>query len=170
MGETRSFRCASRDGSLSSDPGNSGRRPIPAVVFTFFMGRVAVLQRPDARWPPADLPDLPCRPAWSGGWQAARGWVTGYVVPALAGTMRGSLRVQGETVTFDGATGYHDHNWGFWQGVSWQWGQVAHENLSIVYGRIFPPADVADPTRVPAFLTALGPHGPLGFSTNVTID
>jgi hypothetical protein len=102
--------------------------------------------------------------------QGAGGWVTGYVVPALAGTMRGSLRVQGETVTFDGATGYHDHNWGFWQGVSWQWGQVAHENLSIVYGRIFPPADVADPTRAPAFLTALGPDGPLGFSTNVTID
>jgi hypothetical protein len=96
-------------------------------------------------------------------------WVSGYVVPVLSGAMRGRLEVGGETVTLD-ASGYHDHNWGFWEGVSWQWGQVAHEDLSVVYGRVFPPADVADPARVPGFLTVLGPDGPLGFSTNITID
>ena len=53
---------------------------------------------------------------------------------------------------FDGGTGYHDHNWGFWQGVSWQWGQVQGEGLSFVYGRVYPPADAADPSRIPAFL------------------
>jgi hypothetical protein len=102
--------------------------------------------------------------------RGAGGWVSGYVVPALAGTMRANLRVRGEPVTFDEAVGYHDHNWGFWEGVSWQWGQVANDDLSVVYGRVFPPADVADPTRVPGFLAVLGPGGPLGFSTNVTID
>src|SRR5207244_7736814 len=102
--------------------------------------------------------------------RGAGGWVSGYVVPALSGAMRGTLHVQGHVVTFEDAAGYHDHNWGFWEGVSWQWGQVAHEDLSIVYGRVFPPADVADPTRVPGFLTVLGPDGPLGFSTSVTID
>jgi len=101
--------------------------------------------------------------------RGAGGWVTGYTVPVLSGAMRGTLRVGGESLTLD-AAGYHDHNWGFWEGVSWQWGQVAHEDLSVVYGRVFPPADVADPARVPGFLTLLGPDGPLGFSTNVTID
>jgi hypothetical protein len=101
--------------------------------------------------------------------RGAGGWVSGYVVPVLSGAMRGTLRVGGESLTLD-ATGYHDHNWGFWEGVSWQWGQVAHDDLSVVYGRVFPPADVADPARVPGFLIVLGPDGPLGFSTNVTID
>ena len=96
------------------------------------------------------------------------GWVTGYVVPVLSGRMGGTLRVGGEVVSLDG-TGYHDHNWGFWEGVSWQWGQVAGEGISIVYGRVRPPADVADPARVPGFLSVLGPDGPEGFSTDVTI-
>jgi hypothetical protein len=100
----------------------------------------------------------------------AGGWVSGYVVPALAGIMRGRIRLDGEWLRFDDAVGYHDHNWGFWEGVSWQWGQVAHDDLSVVYGRVFPPADVADPTRVPGFLAVLGPDGPLGFSSDVVID
>jgi hypothetical protein len=42
--------------------------------------------------------------------------------------------------------------------------------LSFVYGRVYPPADAADPDRVPGFLAALGPDGPLGYSTQLTID
>ena len=99
----------------------------------------------------------------------ARGWVSGYVVPVLSGTFSGALRVDGRELRIDGAAGYHDHNWGFWEGVQWQWGQVAGGGLSIVYGRVFPPADVADRTRVPGFLGVLGPEGPLGFSTDVSI-
>src|SRR5262249_48216598 len=53
--------------------------------------------------------------------RGAGGWVSGYVVPALAGAMRGSLQLDGELLKFDEAVGYHDHNWGFWEGVSWQW-------------------------------------------------
>ena len=34
---------------------------------------------------------------------------------------------------------YHDHNWGFWEGVRWQWGQVQGDGLSFVYGRVYPP-------------------------------
>ena len=73
-------------------------------------------------------------------------------------------------MSFENAAGYHDHNWGFWEGVRWQWGQVAQDDVSILYGRVFPPADVADPERVPGFLGVLGPEGPIGFSTNVTIE
>jgi hypothetical protein len=101
--------------------------------------------------------------------QGARGWVSGYVVPVLAGPVRGALAVDGVDVPLDGATGYHDHNWGFWQDVHWQWGQVAYQDLSFVYGRVFPPPSVADPERVPGFLGVLGPDGPLGVSTDVAI-
>ncbi len=100
----------------------------------------------------------------------ARGWESGYVVPALSGTVRGTLDVGGAPVVLDGMTGYHDHNWGFWRDVRWQWGQVAHDGLSIVYGRVFPPASVADASRVPGFLGVLGGEGALGVATNVTID
>ena len=62
------------------------------------------------------------------------------------------------------------HNWGFWKGVRWQWGQVADGDLSFVYGRIVPPPDVADPDRVPGFLGVLGAKGALGFSTAVSLD
>jgi hypothetical protein len=119
-------------------------------------GEIVLEARPGRSLPPASI-------------RGAGGWVSGYVVPVLAGTMRGTLRVGAERLTIDEAAGYHDHNWGFWEGVSWQWGQVAHDDLSIVYGRVFPPADVADPTRISGFLAVLGPDGPLGFSTRVTI-
>jgi hypothetical protein len=118
----------------------------------------------------------------------AKGWRTGYVVPVMSGTLSGSLTVTPvarrgggasgprqpqaaarETIALDG-TGYHDHNWGFWKGVSWQWGQAQHEGLSVVYGRVFPPAEAADRERLPGFVGVLGPDGPLGFATNVRID
>lgn len=120
-------------------------------------GEIVLDAAPGRSMPPATL-------------RGANGWLSGYTVPALAGSMRGRLAVGGESLSFDDASGYHDHNWGFWEGVSWQWGQVAHDDMSIVFGRLFPPADVADPTRTPGFLVVLGREGPLGFSTDVTID
>jgi hypothetical protein len=102
--------------------------------------------------------------------RGANGWLTGYVAPVLAGRLSGALRAGRDTVQLDRASGYHDHNWGFWEGVSWQWGQVAHDDVSIVYGRVFPPADVADAARMPGFLAVLGREGPLAFSTDVKID
>lgn len=100
----------------------------------------------------------------------AGGWLTGYTVPAMAATLEGSLTIGGERIALDGGSAYHDHNWGFWRGVSWRWGQVQHDDLSFVYGRVFPPADAADPARMPGFLAMLGPDGPVAYSTRVTID
>ncbi len=107
----------------------------------------------------------------------ARGWRTGYVVPVMSGALGGTLRVSGSKaaeLTLDG-TGYHDHNWGFWKGVSWQWGQAqmhtgTPDALSVLYGRVFPPPDAADPDRVPGFVGVLGPDGPLGYATDVQIS
>lgn len=99
----------------------------------------------------------------------ARGWRSGYVVPVMSGALSGAMDIAGERVVLDGGTGYHDHNWGFWRGVSWQWGQAQQGELSVLYGRVFPPSEAADPTRVPGFVGVLGRDGPIGFSTDVTI-
>jgi hypothetical protein len=104
----------------------------------------------------------------------ARGWVTGYVVPVLSGPLGGDLRIvdgaRTEQVTFDGGTGYHDHNWGFWEGVTWRWGQVQHEDVAFLYGRVIPPAAAADPERLPGFVGVVGPDGPIGYATDVRIS
>ena len=107
----------------------------------------------------------------------ARGWVTGYTAPVLSGRIRGDLTIGRAQIAVRDAAGYHDHNWGFWKGVRWQWGQVAHEDLSFVYGRIVPPPDVADPDRVPGFFGVLGANpstgsgqGAIGFSTAVSLE
>jgi hypothetical protein len=99
----------------------------------------------------------------------ARGWRTGYVVPVMSGALDGALMVSNDRVSLTGGTGYHDHNWGFWKGVSWQWGQAQQGNLSVIYGRVLPPPEAADPERIPGFVGALGPDGPLGYSTDVRI-
>jgi hypothetical protein len=99
----------------------------------------------------------------------ARGWRTGYVVPVMSGTLDGTLTIDGEQISLAGGAGYHDHNWGFWQGVSWQWGQAQQGDLSLIYGRVFPPREAADPDTIPGFIGALGPDGPLAYSTDVRI-
>ena len=101
--------------------------------------------------------------------RGAGGWRTGYVVPVTSGRLDGELVAGNEQVSFAGGAGYHDHNWGFWEGVTWQWGQVQHEDLSFIYGRVFAPPGAADPARMPGFVGALGPDGPIGYTTDVEI-
>src|SRR5262245_41240646 len=120
-------------------------------------GTLMITPRPESLLPPIEV-------------QGAAGWRSGYVVPVMSGTIDGTLTVDGARVDFAGGAAYHDHNWGHWQGVSWQWGQVQHADTSFVYGRIFPPRDAADPSRMPGFLAAIGTDGPVGYATDVTID
>jgi hypothetical protein len=142
-------RLAGRSYRLSLDlEGSGGSRA---------SGEVTIGAVPGRQMPPIEI-------------RGARGWRTGYVVPVMSGPLAGHLVVDGERISLDDGVGYHDHNWGFWQGVSWQWGQVQHGDLSIVYGRVFPPADAADPARMPGFLGVIGPDGPLGYATRVTIE
>ena len=99
----------------------------------------------------------------------ARGWRSGYVVPVMSGRLNGILDVGGERVVFDGGSGYHDHNWGFWRGVSWQWGQVRHDEFAILFGRVYPPVEAADPDRLRGFLGVVGPDGPIAYATRVSV-
>jgi hypothetical protein len=100
----------------------------------------------------------------------ARGWLSGYVVPVLSGKLSGTLSVNGEQIVLADATGYHDHNWGFWKDVHWQWGQVSSADLSFIYGRVFPPAGVADADRIPGFFGVLDRTGLVAVATNVSIN
>ena len=101
------------------------------------------------------------------------GWLSGYVVPVLSGPLSGALDIGGARIGLDGAVGYHDHNWGFWRGVSWQWGQVTHEGYSFLYGRVRPPAEATPPEeaeRIPGVLAVIGPGGPIAFAKGAQIE
>jgi hypothetical protein len=120
-------------------------------------GRIIVGATPGRSLPPISV-------------RGAGGWVSGYTVPVMSGPLDGQLQVGGDRIPLAGGRGYHDHNWGFWEDVAWRWGQVQSGELSLVYGRIIPPADAADADRVPGFLAVIGPNGPIASTTDVTID
>jgi hypothetical protein len=74
---------------------------------------------PGRYFPPADL--------------GGTSLVSGYTVPALYAEAVGSVCLpRCERVA--GAQAYHDHNWGVWRGISWEWGAASNERLSLLYG------------------------------------
>ena len=62
--------------------------------------------------------------------------VSGYVVPALRAEATGSICVRGGCEPFAGVQAYHDHNWGVWRGVSWEWGAGRAGPLGVLYGKV----------------------------------
>jgi hypothetical protein len=76
--------------------------------------------------------------------------VSGYAVPALRADADGELCVAGRCETFSGAQGYHDHNWGVWRDVEWEWGAARAGSYTFLYGRVLRGGD--DAVREPLFL------------------
>ena len=37
------------------------------------------------------------------------------------------------------APAYHDHNWGVWRDVTWEWGAAHGEAVSLLYGGVYGP-------------------------------
>ncbi len=64
--------------------------------------------------------------------------VSGYVVPALRADASGMICTGGSCERFNGTQAYHDHNWGTWSGVTWEWGSARAGPYSILYGRVQP--------------------------------
>jgi hypothetical protein len=83
---------------------------------------LAVRPAPGRYFPPTDL---------GGG-----ALTSGYVAPALSAEADGVLCLGGATPCrrVRGARAYHDHNWGVWRGVSWEWGSASGPALSLLYG------------------------------------
>jgi hypothetical protein len=76
-------------------------------------------------------------------------FTSGYTVPALLGSASGTICTS-QCETFDGWHAYHDHNWGVWQGVTWEWGKARAGAYGFLYGRVNVPDTLA--ARPPLFL------------------
>ncbi len=67
------------------------------------------------------------------------GFRSGYVVPALTGKLSGELSTPRGAIRMEDALGYHDHNWGTWAGVHWDWGQTSDGITALVFGAVKTP-------------------------------
>ncbi len=65
---------------------------------------------------------------------------SGYAVMGLRASATGSICIATRCEQFASAQSYHDHNWGTWQGVTWDWGSARAGRYTILYGRVRPPA------------------------------
>jgi hypothetical protein len=90
-----------------------------------------------------DLVVSPAPGAYFPGAALTSGVVSGYVVPALRADASGSICVARECTRYDGVQAYHDHNWGVWRGVTWEWGAARAGQYTFLYGRVEPPDSVA---------------------------
>ena len=62
--------------------------------------------------------------------------ISGYVVPAVRGRITGTVRTARTSLRLDRAPAYHDHNWGTWRGVTWEWGEASGPAGAVLYGAI----------------------------------
>jgi hypothetical protein len=99
-------------------------------------------------------------------------FLSGYVVPALSGTASGRICVAGRCRSFANVPAYHDHNWGTWRNVTWEWGTGRGRRLDLLYGGVYGPETdrTADGSGLssPFFLTlvdSLGVKQVLRFKT-----
>lgn len=114
-------------------------------------GRYSVKMRaPAERGGGAADVDLVVSPAprayFPGATMVSGDFASGYAVPALRADASGSICVRGGSnprcERYDGAQAYHDHNWGVWSGVTWEWGSARVGGYSLLYGRVQPPDSV----------------------------
>ncbi|PYP79043.1 MAG: hypothetical protein DMD35_09785 [Gemmatimonadetes bacterium] len=104
-----------------------------------------------------DLVVAPEQGAYFPGANLTSGVLSGYVVPALRADASGSICVAAQCTRYDGVQSYHDHNWGVWRGVTWQWGAARAGSYTFLYGRVEPSDSVATaPPLVVYLVDSLG--------------
>lgn len=81
---------------------------------------------------------------------ASGAFTSGYTVPALRAEAHGRICIADACTALEGVQAYHDHNWGVWRGVRWEWGQARAGELTLLYGRVHPPEGAGTPQ--PLFL------------------
>ena len=93
-------------------------------------------------------------------------FASGYAVAGLRAGATGTVcaagwgRGPGGCEQYQDAQGYHDHNWGTWRGVTWEWGAGRGGAYTLLYGRVQPPDSLR--TSTPLFLYLVDS---LGFRT-----
>jgi hypothetical protein len=84
-------------------------------------------------------------------------FISGYVVPGVVASASGTICRQSRCSRIDAAPAYHDHNWGVWRDVTWEWGAARGKELSLLYGGVYGPArdttEQASSATSPFFLT-----------------
>src|SRR6202049_775546 len=99
---------------------------------------------------------LPVHPApnayFPGVAMGSGGVVSGYAVPALRASATGTLCVDNQCDRFSDAQSYHDHNWGVWRGVTWDWGAARAGQYTFLYGRVYPGDSTASIPPVLVYL------------------
>ena len=88
------------------------------------------------------------------------GFVSGYAVAGLRADAIGTICVRDVCERYDGAQAYHDHNWGVWRGVTWEWGAARAGSYTFLYGRVQPPDSASGDTPLFFYLV-----DSLGFRT-----
>ena len=78
------------------------------------------------------------------------GLVSGYAVPALKAQATGTICVDGACERITDAPSYHDHNWGLWRRVEWEWGEARAGEYAMLVGRVRQADSTA--ARAPLFL------------------
>lgn len=93
-----------------------------------------------------DLVVTPTPRAYFPGATLASGeFTSGYVVPALRADGSGRICAPGWCERFDNVQAYHDHNWGTWRGVTWEWGAARAGEYAVLFGRVEPPDSIGAP-------------------------
>ena len=119
-------------------------------------GRYAVQARIPAEGGGAGVADVdlvvsPAPRAYFPGTSLGSGdFVSGYVVPGLRADATGRICVGSACERYDDAQSYHDHNWGTWRGVTWEWGAARAGAYTLLYGRVIAPDTLTAET--PLFL------------------
>jgi hypothetical protein len=66
-------------------------------------------------------------------------FTSGYTVPGLRADGAGRICVDARCEAYQSAQAYHDHNWGVWRGVTWEWGAARLGSSALLFGRVQPP-------------------------------
>jgi hypothetical protein len=92
-------------------------------------------------------------------------FISGYVVPALAASASGRVCLGTHCLTVREVPTYHDHNWGVWRDVTWEWGAARGSGLSLLYGGVYGPGETSAAANTdvtsPFFLTLVDSLGVL---------
>ncbi len=137
----RRFSATFPNDSISFSTWNADLRVGSGRVSVDSAGRYVVHARAQGeRGEGEALVDLVVTPApgayFPGAALGGEAFVSGYAVAGLRASATGTICVRGACEEYDGAQAYHDHNWGVWRGVTWEWGAARAGSYTFLYGRV----------------------------------
>ena len=85
--------------------------------------------------------------------------MAGYVVPGLVARARGRFCDGDSCRDIVDAPAYHDHNWGSWRDVTWEWGTGRGRHHALLYGGVVVGSGASSAGSAPYFLTVVDSMG-----------